>query len=79
MDEQSKNKLIADFAKEFHNCRKMIDWFDDPAPNDEVRNQKLEYFSQMYWILEGLYKTLDIMLKAGIPEKYIVENLDLPF
>lgn len=79
IDDQSKQKLIADFAAEFHKCRKMIDWFDDPASTPAARQQKLDFFMQMPWILEGLHETLTIMLKSGIKEKDIIEALDLPF
>lgn len=79
MDDHSKQDLIAEFAKEFHKCRKMIDWFDDPASSNEGREKKLEFFMQMPWILEGLHQTLTIMIKAGVTEKEIIEALDLPF
>lgn len=79
MDDTSKQNLLAEFAKEFHNCRKMIDWFDDPASTAEMRQKKLEFFMQLPWILEGLHEAMTIMMKSGIKEKDIIEALDLPF
>lgn len=71
-----KANLVADFSKTFHNCRKMVDWFDDTnAPAD----QKLMYFMTLYKILESLHDMMKLMMVAGVSEKEIIEQMQLPF
>ena len=71
-----KANLVADFSKTFHNCRKMVDWFDNVTISSE---QKLEYFMTLYKILESLHDIMKFMMAAGITEAEIIEQLQLPF
>lgn len=74
--EKDKQKLLADFSKLIDESTKMMVWFN----NSQVSaDQKLEHFSSLYNILEGLHQMLVIMLKAGIPERDIMESLNIPF
>lgn len=78
MEEQDKKTLVADFGAQVHKARQMLDWFDDRGDSEKVQ-QKLEYFSHLYWSIKGLALALDLMLASEIKEKDIIEHLELPF
>lgn len=76
ISEKDKYDLRIDFAKLFHQCTQMMVWFDNSQISAE---QKIEYWTSLFNIFESMHELIIFMQKAGITEKDITEQLDIPF
>jgi glutathionylspermidine synthase len=76
LGQQEKCDILLDFGTLFHRCTQMMVWFDNGQVSTE---QKLEYWSNLYNIFESMHELIVIMLKAGITENEILEQLRIPF
>jgi glutathionylspermidine synthase len=76
MGENDKNRILSEFGQLFHKCAEMMVWFD----NGQVEaKDKLEYWGNFFNIFESLHELIVLMLKAGITETQIMEQLNIPF
>ena len=75
--EKDKSVILGEFGKLFHKCAQMMPWFD----NAQVEaKDKLEYWGSFYnMFVESIPELITMMLKAGITETQIMEQLNIPF
>ncbi len=75
MGEYERENLLHEYSKTHHEFSKMIQWFDDP---NTAPDQKEKFVPTMREMFKSCVLMLDLMERAGITDKMIVDDLSLP-
>jgi predicted RNA-binding Zn-ribbon protein involved in translation (DUF1610 family) len=76
LGEYEREQLLKEYSKTHHEFSKMLQWFDDLHTSPEQREKLVPTMREMF---KSCMLMLDMMERAGISDKMLVDDLSLPF
>lgn len=76
MGDYEREQLLKEYSRTHHEFSKMLSWFDDHKTSPE---QKEKFVPTMREMFKSCMLMLDMLERAGVSDKALVEDLSLPF
>lgn len=76
MGDYEREQLLKEYSRTHHEFSKMLSWFDDHKTSPE---QKEKFVPTMREMFKSCMLMLDMLERAGVSDKALVDDLSLPF
>ena len=76
LGDYEREQLLKEYSRTHHEFSKMLQWFDDHHTSPD---QKEKFVPTMREMFKSCMFMLDMLERAGVSDKALVEDLSLPF